>query len=90
MKRLIAVLALLISILSANAQVQVGGDEQRVDYGNPHTYSIGGVVITGTKYLDENVLINISGLSVGDSLEIPSEKIADAILVELKLRLECK
>ena len=79
MKRLIAVLALLISILSANAQVQVGGDEQRVDYGNPHTYSIGGVVITGTKYLDENVLINISGLSVGDSLEIPSEKIADAI-----------
>ena len=79
MKRLIAVLALLISILSANAQVQVGGDEQRVDYGNPHTYSIGGVVITGTKYLDENVLISISGLSVGDSLEIPSEKIADAI-----------
>lgn len=79
MKRFLAVLALLISILSANAQVQVGGEEQQVDYGNPHTYSIGGVLITGTKYLDENVLISISGLTVGDSLEIPSEKIADAI-----------
>lgn len=78
-KRFLVIVTLLISALSVSAQVKVGGDDQQVDYGNPKTYSIGGVVITGTKYLDENVLISISGLTVGDSLEIPGEKISEAI-----------
>lgn len=79
MKRFLAVIALIITVISANAQVQIGGENQPIDYGNPGTYVIGGVVTSGTKYLDENVLISISGLTVGDSLEIPSEKTSDAI-----------
>ena len=79
MKRFLAVLALIISTFSVSAQVLIGGENQTIDYGNPTTYVIGGVIITGTKYLDENVLISISGLTVGDSIEIPSEKTAEAI-----------
>jgi len=78
-KRFLAVIALTISVFTASAQVQIGGETQSIDYGNPGTYVIGGVVITGTKYLDENVLISISGLTVGDSLEVPSERTSDAI-----------
>ena len=79
MKRFLAIIALFISTLSVSAQVLIGGETQTIDYGNPKTYMIGGVVISGTKYLDENVLISISGLTVGDSLEIPSEKTSEAI-----------
>ncbi|MBK7430818.1 MAG: outer membrane protein assembly factor BamA [Bacteroidetes bacterium] len=79
MKRFLAIVALFISTLSVSAQVLIGGETQTIDYGNPKTYMIGGVVISGTKYLDENVLISISGLTVGDSLEIPSEKTSEAI-----------
>lgn len=78
-KRFLALIALTISVFTASAQVQIGGETQSIDYGNPGTYVIGGVVITGTKYLDENVLISISGLTVGDSLEVPSERTSDAI-----------
>ncbi|MFZ7145624.1 MAG: outer membrane protein assembly factor BamA [Bacteroidota bacterium] len=74
-----ALIALTISVFTASAQIQIGGETQSIDYGNPGTYVIGGVLITGTKYLDENVLISISGLAVGDSLEVPSERTSDAI-----------
>ncbi|MFZ7115292.1 MAG: outer membrane protein assembly factor BamA [Bacteroidota bacterium] len=78
-KRFLALIALTISVFTASAQIQIGGETQSIDYGNPGTYVIGGVLITGTKYLDENVLISISGLAVGDSLEVPSERTSDAI-----------
>jgi outer membrane protein insertion porin family len=37
----------------------------------PKEYTIAGIKITGTKYLDEQLLISISGLSVGDKILIP-------------------
>lgn len=70
---------LLFAVLSLRAQVQIGGDSLLLDYGNPKEYAIGGVVVTGTQYLDEGVLINLSGLVVGDTIEVPGEKISKAI-----------
>jgi len=49
------------------------------DYANPVEYEIGGITITGVKYLDNNALITLSGLSVGDKIKIPGEKISKAI-----------
>ncbi len=63
----------------ANAQVQVGGDSISFSYDQPHQYEIGGVTVSGTRYLDEQVLINLSGLIVGDTIEIPGDKISKAI-----------
>lgn len=37
----------------------------------PKEYTLGGIKITGTKYLDEQLLLSISGLSVGDKVVIP-------------------
>src|SRR6516162_8706887 len=37
----------------------------------PKEYTIAGIKITGTKYLDESLLISISGLTVGDKINIP-------------------
>ena len=38
---------------------------------SPKEYTIAGIKISGTKYLDEQLLISISGLSVGDKVMIP-------------------
>jgi outer membrane protein insertion porin family len=67
------------SIFNSKAQVQIGGDSGYVDYQQPQQYIIGGVNVTGTRFLDESVLINISGLIVGDTIDIPGEKISKAI-----------
>ncbi|HUB60337.1 MAG TPA: POTRA domain-containing protein [Puia sp.] len=37
----------------------------------PREYTIAGIKITGTKYLDESLLQSISGLTVGDKVTIP-------------------
>ena len=37
----------------------------------PKEYIISGIKITGTKYLDESLLISVSGLSIGDKVMIP-------------------
>jgi len=38
----------------------------------PHEYTIAGIKITGSKYLDESLLISVSGLTVGDKVLIPT------------------
>ena len=37
----------------------------------PKTYIIGGITVTGTKSFDPNLIISISGLAVGDKVQIP-------------------
>ncbi len=37
----------------------------------PKEYIIAGIKITGSKYLDESLLISVSGLSIGDKVMIP-------------------
>lgn len=50
-----------------------------IDYNAPQKFEIGGIEIEGTKYLDKDVLISISGLRVGETIGIPSDKTAKAI-----------
>src|SRR5689334_14677019 len=70
---------LQFAFFCTKAQVQVGGDSLNFDYQQPKQYVIGGVNVSGTRFLDESVLINISGLVVGDTIDVPGEKISKAI-----------
>ncbi|HPQ07693.1 MAG TPA: outer membrane protein assembly factor BamA [Bacteroidia bacterium] len=48
-------------------------------YESPKKYTIGGIEIEGTENTDKNVLKYLTGLFVGDEIQIPGEKISDAI-----------
>ena len=69
----------LLKISSVEAQVTdtthpVSVDPELLALPNsktPKEYTIAGIKITGTKYLDESLLISISGLTVGDKIIIP-------------------
>ncbi|MCX6247470.1 MAG: BamA/TamA family outer membrane protein [Bacteroidetes bacterium] len=63
---------------SVNAQI-TSGDAVPIDYTSPKEYIIGGITVSGVKYLDNNVLIMLSGLTIGDKVRIPGEKITQAI-----------
>lgn len=70
--------ALLLSLLffgSAQAQLTTGG----LDLIPGVEYEIGGVQVSGSGNLDNTVVILLSGLSVGDKVTIPGEKLQDAI-----------
>ncbi|MBR5781359.1 MAG: BamA/TamA family outer membrane protein [Bacteroidales bacterium] len=78
--RLLLILCLLSAInISVNAQIQVGNDMSEIDYSLPREYEIGGITVTGVKYLDPQVLVMISGLQVGETIDVPGDKITNAI-----------
>jgi len=72
-------LILLYSNQIAFAQLISAGKLSNIDYSIPKTYTIGGITVSGIKYLDQDVLINISGLKVGSEIKVPGEKITKAI-----------
>jgi outer membrane protein insertion porin family len=53
--------------------------QEDFSYLRPQEYVIGGVKVTGTEYLDKEVLITISKLNVGNRIEVPGEAISTAI-----------
>jgi outer membrane protein insertion porin family len=72
------VLIFWFAIVAVYGQINLG-DLEELDYANPKKYEIGGITISGIKYLDNSVLITLSGLTVGDVISIPGEEISKAI-----------
>ena len=58
---------------------QISISKNKIDYANPKEYEIGGITVSGVKYLDANVLKHMSGLEIGEKILIPSEDITKAI-----------
>jgi len=75
------ILTLLLFIFSAGAyaQVQLGGDENKIDFSSPREYELAGLTVSGVQFLDENVLITLTGLNVGQRYKMPGEKISQAV-----------
>lgn len=81
MKKLIfAILLLLVSQHSAWSQIAIGNDDEfTLDYNKPKQYEIGGITVSGIKFLDNYALIKLTGLEVGDKIQVPGDKISGAI-----------
>lgn len=73
------IIAGLLYIAPAVAQITIGDDISTIDYSKPREYEIGGITISGAQYLDRNVLIMLTGLSVGDRITVPGDDISDAL-----------
>jgi outer membrane protein insertion porin family len=58
-----------------------------VPYEKPQEYEIGGIRVVGAQYADANSLIAISGLRVGEKLNIPGPKFSRAVKALWELRL---
>ena len=72
--RIISLFALLLTGLVATAQTE----DKYVSYVYPEEYTIAGITISGVKFLEPNALIGISGLRIGQKVDIPGEVITAA------------
>lgn len=61
------------------AQEVISTEQYVVDFANPKEFEIGGISVSGTELLDQNALIQLTGLKVGEKITIPGEAIAEAI-----------
>ncbi len=74
-KRLAVIIALLLtSVLQAQISTT-----SNVDIIPGIKYEIGGITVTGTENLDKNVVILLSGLTVGEKITIPGDELSKAI-----------
>ncbi len=64
---------------NVNAQINIGGKLPELNYAQPKKYEIGGITVSGIKYLDKGVLIMISGLKVGEKVDVPGDDFRNAI-----------
>ena len=81
--KLLAQVVLFIAVISPTivfGQISTTSNENiEVNYSSPKKYILGGISVTGTKVLDPNALVLLTGLSVGSKIDIPSEKVSGAI-----------
>lgn len=58
----------------------LGNRSQSVQPSKPNEYTIGGITISGNRFLDEDLLMAVTGLSVGEKVKLPGDEgIARAI-----------
>ncbi|MDW3197161.1 MAG: POTRA domain-containing protein [Cytophagales bacterium] len=50
-----------------------------INYSSPKEYEIAGIEVQGVEFLDNNALISLSGLKVGDKIKIPGDEVSSAI-----------
>src|SRR4051812_27337306 len=63
--------------VQAAPSLKVNGSD--LDYFSPKEYIIGGTTLTGTKYLDKDVIITLSKLTKGEKVMLPGEATSNAI-----------
>jgi outer membrane protein insertion porin family len=54
-------------------------DLNAIGYSNPRNFELAGITVSGARFLDNDALISLSGLAVGDQLQVPGEKITKCI-----------
>ncbi|MGB0849890.1 MAG: BamA/OMP85 family outer membrane protein, partial [Bacteroidia bacterium] len=77
MKR-IAFIAMVLLSLTAVAQLD-NLNTVILDYENPQKFEIGGIDVQGNKFTDRNIIVLMSGLSLGQSISVPGDETGLAI-----------
>lgn len=72
-------LALFLVSFQGSAQQVLSGEDIELDPLNPQEFEIGGISVTGTQAIDDNVVVMVSQLAVGQRIEIPGEAVSNAI-----------
>ncbi|MGI4740608.1 MAG: outer membrane protein assembly factor BamA [Janthinobacterium lividum] len=72
---------LLLTGMVAAHSVQAQGVSPTPPAGaeEPRKYELGGITVSGARYLDPNTLIGLSGLRIGDAVTVPGDDIGKAI-----------
>ncbi|RYU83745.1 outer membrane protein assembly factor BamA [Hymenobacter persicinus] len=76
--RALAVLLLVLGTTAQTAWAQTNADGTP-GLPEPQHYTLGGITVSGARYLDTNTLIGLTGLKIGDPINVPGEEIGKAI-----------
>ncbi len=78
-KALITFIISTFILIQGTSQFPRENSQVSVDYNNPKEYTIGGISVSGIRNIDENIVLMVSQLNVGDQILIPGDDISNAI-----------
>jgi outer membrane protein insertion porin family len=78
-KRLIFIFLAILGTNNVFSQVVADSTNFSINYDNPKAYTLAGLEVTGIRYLDTEVLKNLSGLNVGEEITVPGDQITTAL-----------
>jgi len=70
---------LFLNFAARSQNFESSPDSSLINYATPKEYEIGGITVSGSDHLDVNVLKLLSGLNVGDKVQVPGDRISTAI-----------
>ncbi|NLA49462.1 MAG: outer membrane protein assembly factor BamA, partial [Bacteroidales bacterium] len=70
---------LVLFMAMCNIPAYAQGKQQIYDYSREDDYIIGGVSVSGVRYLDVNAIVNISGLKMNQRVTLPGDAIKTAV-----------
>ena len=73
------IILLLISAKVFSQEAESDSTNFSIYYSSPKEYVISGLDVQGIRYLDTQVLLQISGLAVGDKITVPGDAVTNAI-----------
>lgn len=73
------ILFLITLIIFGNPVFGQETPDKFADYSYPQEYTIAGLTVSGVMFLDPNALIGISGLRIGQRVDVPGEQITNAV-----------
>ncbi|MBT3241603.1 MAG: outer membrane protein assembly factor BamA [Bacteroidetes bacterium] len=80
MKRTIFIFLIAMLVTAPGwSQTQEEKSLKVIEYSTPKKYEIGGITVSGIQYLSKSVLANVSGLAVGEIIDVPGSKISEAM-----------
>ncbi len=85
MKKIILIVITLLVFAESRAQVVFGRNQNKskaglsINYSSPKEYEIADIEVRGVQFLDNNALISLSGLRVGDKIKVPGDEISSAV-----------
>lgn len=72
--------SLLVLAISASAQVGLEPNSNLpIDYSKPKEYTLAAIEVECSQYTDKNIVRLLSGLTIGDKIQIPGDKIGEAM-----------
>ncbi|HUU99947.1 MAG TPA: outer membrane protein assembly factor BamA [Bacteroidales bacterium] len=72
-------IAVSIALILTGFILSAQENQEILDYSVSEDYKIGGITISGVRFLDPNALIGISGLRIGREVSIPGDAITMAV-----------
>ena len=80
-KPLVLFFTLLLFLPSSFSQIESSEQSSmpEIYYSAPRKYTIGGITVHGIEHYQEDLLISLSGLSIGQEITVPGEEIKQAI-----------